>query len=53
MTNFKVALGEEIRGVSVHNDLKSARQSHKKHGAKYRIFKWIGSQGKGYWSEIK
>ncbi len=53
MTNFKVAQSADVRGVSVHNDLKVARQSQKKHGNKYKPFKWIGNQGKGYWTEMK
>ncbi len=53
MTNFKVAQSADVRGVSVHNDLKVARQSQKKHGNKYKLFKWIGNQGKGYWTEMK
>jgi len=54
MANYKVALSADVRGVSVHNDLKPARQSQKKHGNKYKIFRWIGSSGeKGYWSEMR
>lgn len=53
MANYKVAISADVRGVSVHNDLKVARQSQKKHGMKYKIFRWIGSGGKGYWSEMR
>jgi hypothetical protein len=53
MANYKVALAAEVRGMTVHNDLKNARQSQKKHGSKYKIFRWIGNQGKGYWSEMR
>lgn len=53
MANYKVALGTEVRGVSVHNDLKNARQSQKKHGQKYKIFNWVGSVQKGHWSEMR
>lgn len=52
MAKFKIALSPKLRGVSVHNDLKSARQSQKKHGRSYKIFRWIGQVGKGYWEEI-
>jgi len=53
MANYKVALNAEIRGVSVHNELKKARESQKKHGNKYKIFNWIGSVQKGHWSEMR
>ena len=53
MANYRVALSAEGRGVSVHNDLKKARESQKKHGVKYKIFHWIGQVGKGYWSEMR
>ncbi len=53
MANYKVALSAEVRGVSVHNDLKNARQSQKKHGAKYKIFNWAGSSASGHWVEMK
>ena len=53
MANYKVAMAADVRGVSVHNDLKPARQSQKKHGKNYKIFRWIGNQGKGYWSEMR
>jgi hypothetical protein len=53
MANYKVALSAEVRGVSVHNDLKPARQSQKKHGSKYKIFRWIGHVEKGHWQEMR
>ncbi len=53
MTNFKVAKSAEVRGMSVHNELKNARQSQKKHGREYKIFKWIGQIGKGHWEEMR
>ena len=46
MANYKVALSAEVRGMTVHNDLKNARQSQKKHGNKYKIFRWIESTKK-------
>jgi hypothetical protein len=46
MANYKVALSAEVRGMTVHNDLKPARQSQKKHGQKYKIFKFVGREGK-------
>ena len=53
MVNYKVALGADVRGVSVHNDLKNARKSQKKHGKKYNIFHWIGDKKTGHWSEMR
>ena len=53
MANYKVALGAEVRGMSVHNDLKKARESQRKHGAKYQIFHWIGSKESGHWAEMR
>lgn len=53
MANYKVALSAEVRGMSVHNDLKKARQSQKKHGSKYKIFSWAGSSTSGHWVEMK
>ena len=53
MANYKVALSAEGRGVSVHNDLKKARESQKTHGAKYKIFNWAGNDKTGHWEEMR
>ena len=53
MTKYKISISAESHGVSVHNDLKKARESQKKHGSKYKIFHWIGSIQKGHWEEMR
>jgi len=53
MAKFKIALSSNLHGVSVHNNLKAARQSQKKHGRNYKIFRWIGQVRTGYWEELR
>ena len=52
MVKYKVALHKDVRGISEHRGIKTARVAKSKAGKEYHIYKWEdGSRhaGRGWW----